>query len=82
MLFQTPAVEPSAASVANLTAEDAHLDSVAVALKYGFGFSAFKGEQQVQRASLSACVPAYGGLDTDTSNAQHVQLSENVDSSA
>ena len=34
-------------SQATLTAEDANLDVVAIALKYAFGFSAFRGEQQV-----------------------------------
>lgn len=38
---------PTAALTAVLTAEDAHLDAVAIALKYAFGHSSFRGEQQV-----------------------------------
>jgi hypothetical protein len=47
VLFETPPVEQTLASEAFLTAEDAQLDPVALALKYAFGLSAFRGEQQV-----------------------------------
>ena len=45
---------PTAASTAVLTAEDANLDAVAIALKYAFGHCSFRGEQQVWRYVLTS----------------------------
>lgn len=77
VLFQTPAVEPTTASAATLTAEDAQLDPVAIALKYAFGFSAFRGEQQVctspspTQHSCIKCVHTY--VPCKQANFQHTQ---------